>query len=72
MTKEALRQLYRQKRQEIHSHRKLQLDDLLLIQFQHLVFENIRVLMTYWPMANQAEPNTPLFSGYLRHILPGL
>ena len=72
MTKEALRQLYRQKRQEIHSHCKLQLDDLLLIQFQHLVFENIRVLMTYWPMANQAEPNTHLFSGYLRHMIPGL
>lgn len=72
MTKEQLRQVYRQKRQEIHAHRKLQLDDLLLIRFQQLAFEHISVLMTYWPMANQAEPNTHLFTGYLRHMIPGL
>lgn len=71
MTKQALRELYREKRNAL-GHEKLKLDDLLLIQFQQLAFDNVEVLLTYWPMANQAEPNTHLFSGYLRHMIPNL
>ncbi len=48
------------------------LDDLLLIKFQQLFFEEVAVLLTYWPMAHQAEPNTHLYSSYLRHTIPGL
>lgn len=72
MTKQELRKLYREKRAAISSHEKLKLDDLLLIQFQYLAFEEVDTLLTYWPMANQAEPNTHLFSSYLRHMIPGL
>lgn len=71
MTKQALRELYKTKRNAL-AHEKLKLDDLLLIQFQQLAFENVEVLLTYWPMANQAEPNTHLFSGYMRHMIPAL
>lgn len=72
MTKQQLRKLYREKRAAISSREKLKLDDLLLIQFQRLAFEEVDTLLTYWPMASQAEPNTHLFSGYLRHTIPGL
>lgn len=72
MTKKELRNLYREKRNTISSKEKLKLDDLLLIQFQHLYFEDVRVLFTYWPKADAQEPNTHLFSGYLRHTIPAL
>lgn len=72
MTKNELRKLYKEKRAAISSRDKLKLDDLLLIQFQQLAFENVHNLLTYWPLAGQAEPNTHLFSGYLRHMIPGL
>jgi 5-formyltetrahydrofolate cyclo-ligase len=72
MTKQELRKLYKEKRNAISSKDKLKLDDLLLIRFQQLAFEHVHTLFTYWPMAGQAEPNTHLFSGYLRHMIPGL
>src|SRR5215471_9681115 len=72
MTKKKLRKLYREKRNIISSKEKLKLDDLLLISFQQLYFEDVRVLFTYWPKANEQEPNTHLFSGYLRHAIPSL
>jgi len=72
MNKQALRELYKNKRQELPSKTRLQFDDLMLIQFQKFDFSAIKSLLTYWPMPNQAEPNTHLFSGYLRHMVPGL
>jgi 5-formyltetrahydrofolate cyclo-ligase len=71
-TKQELRKLYKEKRAGISSRDKLKLDDLLLIQFQQLAFEYVHTMLTYWPMSGQAEPNTHLFSGYLRHMIPGL
>ena len=72
MTKKALRELYKEKRKSISSKEKLRLDDLLLIRFQQIYFEDVAVLLTYWPMANMQEPNTHLFSGFMRHAVPGL
>jgi 5-formyltetrahydrofolate cyclo-ligase len=72
MTKKELRNLYKQKRQAISSKEKLKLDDLLLIRFQQLYFENVHILFTYWPKVNAQEPNTHLFSGYLLHTIPSL
>ncbi|MBG9376482.1 5-formyltetrahydrofolate cyclo-ligase [Panacibacter sp. DH6] len=72
MTKNELRKIYREKRAAIPSKEKLKLDDLLLINFQQLYFEDVQVLLTYWPKADTQEPNTHLFSGYLRHMLPDL
>lgn len=72
MNKEALRKIYKNKRQELDGHQRLKLDDLLLIRFQEFDFSHIRVVLSYWPMANQSEPNTHLFTGYLRHMVPGL
>lgn len=72
MTKTELRHIYREKRAGIPSKEKLKLDDLLLIRFQQLYFEDVSTLLTYWPKADTNEPNTHLFSGFLRHSIPGL
>ena len=70
MTKDALRKIYRAKRKELDGHDRLRMDDLMLIQFQQFDFSSIQTLLTYWPISGQAEPNTHLFSGYLRHMVP--
>jgi 5-formyltetrahydrofolate cyclo-ligase len=72
MEKALLRTEYKQKRNALSSGQQLRNDDLLLLQFQQLDFSGVNTMMTYWPLTNQAEPNTHLFSGYLRHMIPGL
>jgi 5-formyltetrahydrofolate cyclo-ligase len=72
MLKQELRNIYKEKRKVLLSKEKLQLDDLMLIQFQRLAFSKITTLLTYFPMVNMNEPNTHLFSGYLRHTIPQL
>lgn len=72
MDKARLRTLYKEKRNALSSKDKMKLDDLLLIQFQQLDFAAVNSILTYWPMEHQMEPNTHLFSGYLRHMIPGL
>lgn len=72
MTKKEFRKLYKEKRAAIPSKEKLKLDDMLLINFQQLYFEDVSTLLSYWAKADAQEPNTHLFSGYLRHSIPGL
>lgn len=72
MTKQELRQQYRAKRLALDARDRLRLDDLLLLQFQQLDYSHIETVLTYWPMAVHAEPNTHLFTAYLRHMVPGL
>jgi 5-formyltetrahydrofolate cyclo-ligase len=72
MTKQELRKLYKAKRNDIHATERLRLDDLLLLQFQQLDYSAVQTVLTYWPLSHHAEPNTLLFSGYLRHMIPGL
>lgn len=72
MLKADLREIYIQKRKELQGSARLKLDDLLLIQFQQIPLDGIQTVMTYWPMENKAEPNTHLFNGYMRHMIPHL
>lgn len=72
MNKEEIRRLYKEKRKLLSDKDCLQYDDLLLIQFQQINFSSIQSVMTYWPLSKQIEPNTHLFSSYLRHMIPGL
>ncbi|MDE1192624.1 MAG: 5-formyltetrahydrofolate cyclo-ligase [Arachidicoccus sp.] len=72
MTKQELRKIYLEKRLSISSKEKLKLDDLLLIQFQRLSFDDVRILMNYFPLENKNEPNTLLFSNYIRHAIPDI
>lgn len=72
MNKQQLRSIYKQKRNAISEKEKLRWDDLLLIQFQQFFFEDVKLLLSYWPMDAMNEPNTFLFSGYLKHAIPDL
>jgi 5-formyltetrahydrofolate cyclo-ligase len=72
MLKADLRAHFINKRNELHGADRLKLDDLLLIQFQQINFEGIQTVLSYWPMTNKSEPNTHLFNGYLRHMIPQL
>lgn len=72
MTKKELRQIYKEKRAAMPSKEKLKFDDVLLINFQRLFFEDVSTLLSYWAKADTQEPNTHLFTGYLRHTIPGL
>lgn len=72
MNKQDLRKAYLAKRTELSAKDKLRLDDLLLLQFQQMNYGDVRTLLTYWPKADSAEPNTHLFSRYLRFIVPSL
>lgn len=69
MTKQELRKIYRDKRQALHGKDRLRLDDLLLLQFQQFNYNDIRTVLSYWPMSGQAEPNTHILTGYLRHMV---
>ncbi len=72
MTKKELRIKYKAKRLALSENEKMKLDDLLLIQFQKLSFENVQTLLSYEPMPHTAEPQTHLFSRYLQHLIPNL
>lgn len=72
MNKETLRQIYKEKRASLDPRSRLRFDDLLLLQFQQFDFSGIYTVLSYWPLSGQAEPNTHLFSGYLRHMVPNL
>lgn len=72
MNKQELRNIYKQKRNAISSKEKLKWDDLLLIQFQQFFFEEVNLLLSYLPMDAMNEPNTFLFSSYMRHLVPGI
>ena len=73
MTKQQLRKIYKQKRNEIPALEKLKLDDLLLIQLQRLPLPvSFNVLMTYWPLEHLAEVNTHLLTRYLEVSIPNL
>lgn len=73
MLKQDLRKIYKKRRVELSQTDRMKMDDLLLIQFQHLAFDhNIRVLMSYWPLEHHCEMNTLLYTNYLEHSIPGL
>jgi 5-formyltetrahydrofolate cyclo-ligase len=72
MTKTQLRNIYKAKRNAITPKEKLKLDDLLLLQFQQLNFSDLQSVLSFWPINNLNEPNTHLFTSYLRHMIPAL
>jgi 5-formyltetrahydrofolate cyclo-ligase len=72
MDKKALRKQFLAERKQLSELQRIKLDDLLLLQFQQLNFQGIQTVLSYWPLAEKAEPNSFLCSRYLRFILPVL
>jgi len=72
MEKKEIRRLYRQKRLDLSEQEKVKLDDLLLINFQSLDLPFIRNLLSYWPIEENNEPDTHLFTEFLKFRNPDL
>ena len=72
MLKAEARNLYREKRQALSVKERMKLDDLLLIQMQTAQLPFITFLLSYWPIEQNHEPNTHLFTDYLEFQNPEL
>ncbi len=72
MNKKELRKYFRGKRNALVSVEQSKLDDLMLIQFQKIELPFISLLLSYWPIEENKEPNTHLITDYLEFRNPGL
>ncbi len=72
MTKQELRNNYKEKRNQISQKQKLIWDDLLLIQFQKIAFFHVTTIFTYRPIEELNEPETYHFIAYLQSMIPSL
>lgn len=72
MLKVEARKLYREKRQGLSAIERAKLDDLMLIQLQTVQLPFITFLLSYWPIEQNHEPNTHLFTDYLEFQNPEL
>ncbi len=72
MTKEALRKIYKEKRNGISGRDNERWTDLILINFQKLDLPFINCVHTYLPIENQNEVDTENIIRYLKFKNPGL
>jgi 5-formyltetrahydrofolate cyclo-ligase len=73
MTKNELRHLYKERRKAIPEQERLRNDDLLLIRFQQMEIPlQTSIVLSYWPLRQQAEVNAHLMTDYLQFRLPEL
>ncbi|HMG66876.1 MAG TPA: 5-formyltetrahydrofolate cyclo-ligase [Chitinophagaceae bacterium] len=72
MQKREARELYKQKRKGLSESEKVRADDLMLIQFQSIDLPYVHYLLSYWPIEENNEPNTHLFSDYLEFKNPSI
>jgi 5-formyltetrahydrofolate cyclo-ligase len=71
MTKKEARALYSEKRMSLSAAERNRMDDLILIQFQHLDVEIPSLIMTYAPLESRHEFNTQLITDYCYFKNPG-
>ncbi len=72
MLKKEIRKLYRKKRDDVTYPERLRWDDLLLIQFQTLPLPFLEMVFTYYPVEDNNEINSFLFTEYLHFKNPNL
>src|SRR5688572_12897467 len=70
MLKNEARALYRRKRNELPATETVKLDDLMLIQFQSTDLPFLGAILSFWPIEENNEPNTHLFTEFLRFRNP--
>ncbi|HET6995549.1 MAG TPA: 5-formyltetrahydrofolate cyclo-ligase [Chitinophagaceae bacterium] len=70
MLKKEARKTYKNKRAELSEPERSKLDDLMLIQFQTVDLPFIQSLLSYWPIEENNEPNTHLFTEFLKFRNP--
>jgi 5-formyltetrahydrofolate cyclo-ligase len=72
MQKKEARRIFREKRNALTAVERSKMDDLLLIQFQTVDLPFISNVFSYWPIEENKEPNTHLFTDYLEFKFPDL
>lgn len=72
MTKQALRNIYKQKRSLLGEAETVRLQDLIMIRFQELPLPFLHCLHTYLPIDIQKEVDTHPVVDFLRFSNPGL
>lgn len=72
MLKAEARKLFREKRKSLSPAERSKQDDLMLIQFQSVELPFIHALLSYWPIEENNEPNTHLFTDYIEFRNPAL
>lgn len=72
MLKKEARKLYRDKRMDLSESQRSKLDDLMLIQFQTVDIPFMNALLSYWPIEENNEPNTHLFTEFIKFRNPEL
>jgi 5-formyltetrahydrofolate cyclo-ligase len=72
MLKRDARKLFKEKRRELTSSDQMKLDDLLLIQFQKLQFPFLSYALSFFPIEENHEVNTFIFTAYLQFKNPGM
>ena len=70
MVKKEIRKLFKDKRLGLSEAQRMKLDDLMLIQFQSVELPFLQSVLSYWPIDENNEPNTHLFTGYLKFRNP--
>lgn len=72
MLKKETRKIYKEKRMKLSEAERIKLDDLMLIQFQTAELPFIHSLLSYWPIEENCEPDTHLFTEFLKFRNPEL
>ena len=72
MLKNEIRNIYRKKRDETGFADRMKWDDLLLIQFQSAALPFIDYVLSFYPIEQNNEINTFLFTDYLHFKNPNL
>ena len=72
MLKKEARKLYKEKRLRLSEAERSKLDDLMLIQFQTVELPFLQSLLSYWPIGENNEPDTHLFTEFLKFRNPEL
>ena len=72
MLKSVARKELLAKRKNLTPSECLKWDDLLLIQFQKLDFSNVHTVANFYPLENHNEPNSLLFSRFLKLMIPDI
>jgi 5-formyltetrahydrofolate cyclo-ligase len=72
MLKKEARKIYKEKRLKLSEAERVKLDDLMLIQFQSVELPFLQSLLSYWPIEENNEPDTHLFTEFLKFRNPEL
>lgn len=72
MLKKDARKQFRAERMQLSSSQLTRYDDLLLIRFQAIVLPPVSAVLSFWPIAENHEPNTFPITDFMQFRIPDL